>query len=232
MKKIGSGGFIIVLVAVFFLSALSAYAELFNRGTDNLGNRLIYDSDRNITWYDLTYSINNPGETSWGNSLTWASGLSVTFNGTVYNDWRLPTIIQNQTPPTYGYSGSDTYGYNITNSEMGHLFYTALGNKAYYATDGSYPQPGWGLTNTGDFQHLFADYYYTDATYAYNVWAAVYQSFRVGEQYAGAKLALGGTGIYAIAVRDGDVASVPVPAAVYLLGSGLIGLVLVRRKLK
>lgn len=229
MKKL----FIVTAIVVTVLGfSLESQADLLNRGTDSLGNRLIYDSDRKITWYDFTYSYLIPGPTSWDNSRNWASSLSVTFNGIEFNDWRLPTITINQDPATYGYSGSDTYGYNIKNSEMGHLFYTALGNKAYYATNGSYPQSGWGLTSTGDFQHLYAEYYYSDATYSYNVWAAVYQSFATGEQYAGAKVALGGTGIYAMAVRDGDVAAVPIPPTVWLLGSGLVGLVGLRRKFR
>lgn len=229
MKKLFLVAAITVMVFGF---SLKSQASLLNRGTDSLGNRLIYDSDLNITWYDYTYSYTNYSQTSWDNSLGWADLLTVTLNGIVYDDWRLPTITINQDPPTYGFDGTHTYGFNITNSEMGHLFYSELGNKAYYATDGSYPQPGWGLTNTGDFQHLYPTFYYTDTTYHYNVWSAVYQCFYNGEQYAAAKLALGGTGVYAMAVREGDVSTVPIPGAVWLLGSGLVGLVGFRKKLK
>jgi len=34
---------------------MQAEATLFLRGTDTLGNQLIYDSDRNITWYDYMH---------------------------------------------------------------------------------------------------------------------------------------------------------------------------------
>ena len=57
-------------------------------------------------------------------------------------------------PFVWGYDGTTTGGFNITSSEMGHLYYTELGNKGFFATDGTNPQPGWGLSNTGDFQNL------------------------------------------------------------------------------
>jgi hypothetical protein len=195
----------VVAVAVFGLAG-QAHAGLYNRGTDTNGNRLIYDSDRNITWYDYTQSTTD--SETWGSLLNWASALTVNLGGTVYDDWRLPTIIVTEDPPVHAYNGTTTYGYNITNSEMGHLFYLELGNLAYYAVDGTYPQPGWGLSNTGAFQNLQATFYYSDTTAPGNPWSAVYFNFGVGEQYVGAKLALGGTGISAMAVRNGDVGPV------------------------
>lgn len=53
---------------------MQAHAALQNRGTGNFGNRLIYDSDLNITWYDYTKSAD-----SWQNQVNWASALSVNF---------------------------------------------------------------------------------------------------------------------------------------------------------
>jgi len=53
MKKL----FIVTAIVVTVLGfSLESRANLVNRGTDSLGNRLIYDSDRKITWYDFTYS--------------------------------------------------------------------------------------------------------------------------------------------------------------------------------
>ena len=78
------------LLLVFFLisvSSLSSYAELFNRGTDSLGNRLIYDSFTNTTWYDYTKDAD-----TWENIDSWASSLTVNFEGDVYDDWRLQSM--------------------------------------------------------------------------------------------------------------------------------------------
>ena len=141
------------MLVVFVLTA-PAHAFLINRGTDTLGNRLIYDNDRDITWYDFSNAAN-----TWQNQVNWALGLSVTFDSTTYDDWRLPTTVDG--PYVFGFDGTTTGGYNITTSEMGHLYYTELGNLGYYATDGTNPQPGWGLTNTGDFQHLSASAYWS-----------------------------------------------------------------------
>src|SRR3989338_7418018 len=126
MKKI----FILVVIMAMVLGfSLQAHATLYNQGTDSLGNRLIYDSDLDITWYDYTQTSD-----SWQNQVNWASALDVNFSGTHYTDWRLPTIVDG--PYSYGYNGTTTGGFNITSGEMGHLFYTELGNKGWYDTFG------------------------------------------------------------------------------------------------
>jgi hypothetical protein len=150
-----------MITAMVLVCSMQAHAALSNRGTDSLGNRLIYDSDLNITWYDYT---NSP--TTWQNQVNWASGLSVIFGSNTYTDWRLPTTVDGTY--VFGYNGSTTGGYNITNSEMGHLFYAELGNKGLYAINGTNPQFGYGLTNPGDFQNLQLSSYWSGTEYAAN----------------------------------------------------------------
>lgn len=137
-----------VIMAMVLVCSMQTHAALFNRGTDINGNRLIYDSDLNITWYDYTNNYD-----LWQQQADWASRLDVNFGGTHYTDWRLPATVPGSL--AFSYYGTTAVGYNITNSELGHLFYTALGNKAPYDTYAN-PQTGWGLINTGDFQHLVA----------------------------------------------------------------------------
>ena len=81
MKKGKRISFTICLLAVLFLVS-SAHALLYNRGTDINGNRLIYDSDFNITWYDYTKSA-----ADWSTQNGWAGALDVDFGGTHYTDW-------------------------------------------------------------------------------------------------------------------------------------------------
>ncbi len=149
-----------VIMAMVMGFSVQADAALFNRGTDTLGYRLIYDDVLGITWYDYTKSYD-----AWQNQVNWAGALDVDFGGTHYTDWRLPSTVDGQY--VWGYDGTTTAGYNITTSEMGHLFYVGLGNKGYYDTSGVYVGDGnWGLLNTGDFQNLQPDYYWSGAEYA------------------------------------------------------------------
>lgn len=191
-----------------------------------------YDTDLNITWlananaavgsaYD-TYSRGS-GEMDWMTANTWAASLNLNGIG----GWRLPTTVDvgndgcNAAPY---YQGVDCDVNITTPSEMSHMFYATLGDKARYDTSGN-PQAGAGKTNTGPFSNL-QDYPYWSATeYAPNTSYAWEFSFYYGDQSYGAKTNTS----YAWAVHAGDVGlavvpSVPVPAAVWLFGSGLLGL--------
>ncbi len=218
---------LLIMVAALSLST-RVDAALINRGPDTLGNRLIYDDDLGITWYDYSNSAN-----TWQNQVDWAAALSVTHNSNTYDDWRLPTTVDG--PFVWGDDGTTTAGYNITNSEMGHLYYTELQNKGYYATDGTNPQAGWGLSNTEDFQNLISSLYWSGTEYSASTDDAWYFGFDFGRQGADVKF----DGFYGLAVRSGDVAAgdnepIPEPATIALLGIGLVGLAggAARRKFK
>ena len=57
-----------VIMAMVLVFSMQAHAALSNRGTDSLGNRLIYDSDLNITWYDYTNYYD-----TWQYQMNWAA---------------------------------------------------------------------------------------------------------------------------------------------------------------
>ena len=108
------------------------------------------------------------------------------------------------------------------------MYYNTLGNLAYYDTSGNPEQPGWGLTNTGPFGNFIGSYYWTSTPYAPNPSSAWYTFLGSGLQNVNAKTLT----FYAWAVHDGDISAVPIPAAIGLFGSGLIGLIGVARRKK
>lgn len=201
------------------------------------GNNLIYDTRLNITWYDPP-----PTPMTWSQATAWAAGLTV--GGTTAGSWSLPqTLPVNGSTNNYNYStnGSTDVGYNISargsaypgspGSEMAYLYYFELRNKGRYDVTGN-PQSGWGLVNTGPFKNLLPDAYWSGTAYANvpvpgNAW--------VFDYFDGGQGSYAGYGNYALAVHPGDIGApkgVPEPSTMLLLGSGLIGLIGLRRKFK
>ncbi len=175
----------------------------------------------NANWSDpatsTTNSIGAEGWMGWAAANTWAANLTVNGVG----GWRLPTTLV----PDTTCSGTDSQGANCTGSEMGNLYYNVLGGVAWSdltmthnanynlfsnIVDINGPGVFWSATeyapdtiNTawGFFMHVGGQTYgIGDKSYAINAWA----------------------------VHSGDV--VPVPAAVWLFGSGLLGLMGVARR--
>ncbi len=193
-----------------------------------------YDTVLDITWLA---DANAAGTTmTWADANTWAAGLDI--NGVT--GWRLPDTnpIDGTTADdeTYSDIGTEDYGYNVsapgtlyagnTASEMAHMFYNTLGDLGYVDTSGSYPQPDWGLSNTGPFNNLQSDDYWSGTEFAPNPSYAWKFLFDYGFQSSAHK----GSVYYAWDVRPGDVAAVPEPGTLFLLGTGLSGLFVLRKR--
>lgn len=218
------------------LAAGSVQAQLFDRG-----GGLIYDSAQNVTWLaDANYANTSgayiPGKMSWQNAVAWVDGLSYfdSMRATTYSDWRLPTFHDlGATGCDYGYSGTDC-GYNVStaSSELAHLFYGDFANKGYADSRGL-PQAGYGIIDDPAiaddeslFSHIQSFSYWLGASYGSDTSKAWYLSTATGMQNYISK----GSQFYVLAVRDGDVAAVPLPGAIWLFGSALFGLRFVKRR--
>jgi hypothetical protein len=228
------------ILACALLSAVtisSAEAALVDRG-----GGMIYDTDLNVTWlknanqgagssFDDGFDTAD-GRMTWDNAKAWAESL--VFGG--FDDWRLPTVGPIGSAFNYGFSNNGTtdrgYGNTSPNSELAYMYYVNLGNLGSCAPNNAAPtscvtQPGSGLANTGPFTNLQSNVYWSGTEYAPDPSFAWAFGTDLGVQGFIGK----GNGFYAWAVRPGDVAPpVPLPAAAWLLLSGLGGLAALGRR--
>ena len=241
-----------VLSAVLFaIITVSANAALVSR----LGGQAIYDTDLNITWIsnaNLAMSntfglptdvslglhpnddsnnngqINADGSMNWPGALFWIDAMNVAgYLG--FSDWRLPTTVEPDSSCTDDTTGNnpstDPTGYNCIGGELGHLYYTEINAPA-----GGIPGlSGGDSVQLAKFTNLNPVRFWTGTKRSFGPphppW---YFDFGDGSQLAGSEVPY----FYAWAAHNGDVGVIPVPAALWLFGSGLLGLVGVARRKK
>ncbi len=213
MKKMTA----VLAIAVMILVAGNVNAALTTIGTaiydpDGIGGNpaigefnLIYEDDSidgGLVWLDYS----NPVDTQ-PNQDTWASGLgsylTVKLDSGYTTDidwaagWRLPL------------TQDETQGNHCTGSEMGHLYFDSLG----LPVGGTYGE-------RPPFLNIQSYVYWSGTEYPGGVGAWGF-GFNDSIQLIGWMKELGGN---ALAVRPGQVSAVPIPTAIWLLGSGVAGL--------
>jgi hypothetical protein len=232
--------FLFVLVLVLPFQPI--HAALWDRG-----GGLIYDDVLDVTWlqdanYVATSGYEPDGTLNWYQAITWANDLSFydAVRNVTWTDWRLPNVLPvNGVDYNYEYSrdGSTDEGYNIsapgsvysgsTGSEMAYMYYVNLGNIGYYGLDGSF-QPDYGPENMGPFVNIRdGGAYWSGTEYGQDGDRAWEFSFHFGRQQDYNK---GYWDYSAWAVMDGDVSAVPIPGAIWLFTSGLLGLIGLRHR--
>lgn len=192
-----------------------------------------------MTWlqdanYVKTSGYNDDGRLTWPNALDWVSQLS--YQG--FDDWRLPTISPvNGTSFQYGlsYDGSTDQGYNNSSqrSELGYMFHVNLGNLSHFDTNGNIRSGStgtdFGVTNAGLFINLENYLYWTSERYDRFLFDPVTWTFFANTGFQGPANMLDQFHVWA--VRSGDViTTVPVPGAVWMFASGVLGFIGLRCK--
>lgn len=199
----------------------NAGAALVGRLPATLGGtdyQAVYDDVQNITWLASANlaatntfgvaGISIGGSMTWSTANSWITAMNAD-GGTGYlgfNDWRLPTTLL----PDSTCSNTNSSGFNCTGSEMGHL----------YNVDGI------TLATPDLFTDIQSNRYWTGTEFTPDPSAEWDFDFSNGNQLANFKV----SNDFAWAVRPGDVSTVPIPAAVWLFGSGLLGLAGVARR--
>jgi hypothetical protein len=209
----------IIIFALNFSTIANAGLTVIGTATYNGNNyNLIYEDDQGLIWLDYTYSTGS----NWDDYKKWASGLnasgalSCNFNPgisiTWKGDWRLPNSVDGAR--RWGCDGTTTAGFNITSSEMGHLFYKSLGNQGCYDINKKL-EPGWGadaawgLKNKGPFVNLYPETYWSNTEYSAYTEQAWSFSFFSGSQNNNEFKHLG-TRYIGLAVRPGKVVGISV----------------------
>ena len=185
----------------------------------------VYDDDLDISWvananladtmnFGVT-GINSLGRMDWDKANEFIGAMN-TANYLGFNDWRLPNGLQPDATCSIqqdvGLGIVQSIGTGCTGSEMGHLFNIE------------------GVTSAApdEFSNIQSNYYWSNLEAVFAPAAYVFNP-GTGDQSNFGKTS---NTVNVWAVHSGNIGAVPVPAAVWLFSSGLLGLVGIARRKK
>jgi hypothetical protein len=224
-----------LLLTIFILVLSSSVnAALLSRDLDgNLSTiEAYYDDVANLTWladanYSRTSGYDSDGLMTWNQAQSWVfHELNYVQEYGGGRNWRLPNVPDSDDDCAW-YTAADCY-----QGEMAQLYYNSLG------------KAGSRTTTLGPFENVQLSRYWTSGIdriepglpgpYGASPSTRYIQAFNM---YTGLIRATSEHELhYAWAVHDGDigvtVSAVPIPATMWLFGSGLIGLVSFARRVK
>lgn len=186
------------LILILLGSSFSLNAALYNRG-----NGMLYDNVLDITWItDAGLARNTHFDTlDWWVASQWASDL--VYGG--YSDWRLPSMDVNSDGIIVDCIPSASTELTCRDNEYAYLF----------------RQYGISLDTPGDFINIGDLHYWSETENPVYPNLAYLFNLESGFQGTTSKITINRN---ALAVRDGDVTAVPVPAAIWLFITGISGL--------
>ena len=190
-----------ISTAAIFLSASSSYASILpleGRLPATPGGtdyQAYYDPNLDITW---AANANINGFALWNSQVAWVSSLTI---GGI-SDWRLPSADVNGDGIVVNCFGGGVVG--CEDNEMGFLFW----------------EEGITRASPGPFSNIGSEYW--TGTEVDSDFAWIFR-FTTGNQVVFSQTG-NGLASLAWAVRSGDVAPIPIPAAFWLFGSGALAI--------
>jgi hypothetical protein len=171
------------------------------------------------------------GRATYRGALAFISYLnSTSYGGT--QQWRLPAMLQSGAC-NFTYDGTNC-GYNVNpaTSELARVYYTELGRIAKFDAD-AFPNEGYGIFKDGGYEtppspvlplpftNVQSDAYWLGLTYSLN--DAQAWSFATSDGNQGFESKAGQRFVWAVAPGNVQITTspVPLPAPVWLIGSGL-----------